>query len=75
MVDASSPTRLDEAKQVLSDVLQEEKVMGKPLLILANKQDMNGAMSPEQIRDGLGIESLLGGDQHHNVRMVSVLSP
>ena len=68
-MDASSSSRLDEAKRVLSDVLQEERVRGKPLLILANKQDQEGALSEEGMKAGLELDSLLPGQ---NGRVVSL---
>ena len=64
-MDASSPVRLDEAKQVLSGMLQEECVTGKPLLIFANKQDQEGALSEDEIRARLELDTLLGEHRHH----------
>jgi ADP-ribosylation factor-like protein 1 len=34
---------------------QEDELKGVPLLILANKQDLAGAMTPEQISEALGL--------------------
>lgn len=33
VVDASAPTRLDECRKVLAEVLKEEMIHGKPLLL------------------------------------------
>lgn len=38
--------------------MQEEDLKGVPLLVLANKQDLAGAMTAEQISDTLGLISL-----------------
>lgn len=44
VVDASSDdNRIDETKDVLSAFLQHDRVMGKPLLILCNKSDVEDA--------------------------------
>ena len=59
-MDASSQERLDEARQVLSGVLQDEQMVGKPLLIFANKQDQEGALDDTEISNRLELDALLG---------------
>ena len=72
MVDAGSPDRLNEARQVLSGVLQDETVAGKPLVILANKQDQSGALGTEEVRERLGLDSLVNeNQQQQRIRVVS----
>ena len=71
VVDAGSPDRLNEARQVLGGVLQEEKVAGKPLVILANKQDQPGALGTEEVRERLGLDTLLNENQQQCIRVVS----
>ena len=73
MVDAASPERLDESKQVLGGVLRDEMVKGKPLVILANKQDQVGALSPEGVRERLGLDTLLENQQQQHIRVVSLM--
>ena len=36
-------------------MLQEEELKGAPVLVLANKQDLPGAMNEKEIFDGLGL--------------------
>ena len=38
VVDACSVDRLEEAKEALANVVQHEKMEGKPLLVFANKR-------------------------------------
>ncbi|KAJ3005223.1 ADP-ribosylation factor-like protein 13B [Thoreauomyces humboldtii] len=53
VVDASSPERAEEAGEALCEVYADEKMKGKPLLILANKQDLPGVLSCSQLREVL----------------------
>ena len=55
VVDSTAPERLEEARQVLLGVLKEETVAGKPLLVIANKQEQSGALSPEEVQEKLGL--------------------
>ena len=36
-------------------MLQEPELKGVPLLVLANKQDLRGAVSPDKVADSLGL--------------------
>ena len=49
VVDASDSSRLQEAADCLQQIAEEPTMQGKPLLILANKQDVPGALSPEAL--------------------------
>jgi signal recognition particle receptor subunit beta len=49
VVDASDHGRVAEAKEALNRVLEHEQMRGKPLLIFANKQDLEGAMNEDQL--------------------------
>ena len=69
MVDAGCPDRLNEARQILEGVLGEEMVAGKPLVIFANKQDQSGALSPEEVRERLGLNSL-SENQRQSIKVV-----
>lgn len=41
--------RMSEAKQALKGVVSSEELVGVPLLVLANKQDIDGAMKASEI--------------------------
>lgn len=74
VVDSGSADRLDEAKEEFAAIAQHEKVKGKPLLIFANKQDLD-----EVIDDGgaiahhLDLDAVLG-DNRVNSSVVRRLS-
>ena len=63
MVDATSVDRIAEAKEALSNVLNDERMVGKPLLIFANKQDREGAMDESELVTKLELDRLLGENQ------------
>ena len=56
VVDSADRERLAEAKEMLGSVLKYEKLDNVPLLVLANKDDLEGKMSLEEISVGLGLE-------------------
>ena len=49
VVDSADRRRLADMLSELKAILGEEKLAGATLLVLANKQDVRGAMSPEEI--------------------------
>ena len=59
VVDSSSPERLDLCRQELLSVLQEQRMLSASLLILANKQDVPGAVSIETLKESLCWDKLL----------------
>ena len=58
MVDSTDKERLEYSKQELDIMLQEEELKGAPVLVLANKQDLPGAMSEQEIFSGLGLTNI-----------------
>ena len=48
--------RLPKAKSYLHRVLQDKDLKDAPVLIMANKQDVEGALTSEQIYEKLEIE-------------------
>jgi ADP-ribosylation factor-like protein 2 len=49
VVDSADLARLEDCKTELHSLLQEERLFGSTLLILANKQDIPSALSLEEI--------------------------
>jgi ADP-ribosylation factor-like protein 13B len=45
VVDASDPDRFDESKTVLEEMISHKMVTGKPFIVVANKQDKQGAIA------------------------------
>ncbi|XP_061423407.1 ADP-ribosylation factor-like protein 13B [Lethenteron reissneri] len=58
-VDSSDAERLQEAHETLSAVLVDPRVAGKPLLVLANKQDKVGALGAAEVIEHLSLEQLV----------------
>jgi len=64
VVDSVDRWRLEECRAQLHDLLGQEKLAGASLLIFANKQDLGGALSFEEIAKVLQLdESTMAG--HH----------
>lgn len=59
VVDASDMSRLEEGRGVLENLLSHEKLTGKPVLLLANKQDCEGALDELDIVERLNIEAVV----------------
>uniref|UniRef100_A0A0A9XY23 ADP-ribosylation factor-like protein 13B n=2 Tax=Lygus hesperus TaxID=30085 RepID=A0A0A9XY23_LYGHE len=72
VVDASDENRLGEAKVLLYNLLTNEKLAGKPLLVLANKQDIPNALDEIDIVESLSLEPLV--NQQKCVTLVEVCS-
>lgn len=51
VVDSADKLRLANCKNELRTLLQEERLAGATLLVLANKQDVPGALSSKEIKD------------------------
>ncbi|KAL5999471.1 ADP-ribosylation factor-like protein 2 [Asimina triloba] len=58
VVDSSDVRRLDDCKLELDNLLKEERLSGASLLILANKQDIQGALTPAEIAKALNLEAM-----------------
>ncbi|NXI05452.1 AR13A protein, partial [Pachycephala philippinensis] len=59
VLDSGDLARVDEARRVLSRVLSHPDVSGKPLLLLANKQDSAAALLPCELIERLSLERLV----------------
>lgn len=57
VVDSIDQLRLQQCRDSLFDLLQQEKLAGATLLIFANKQDIDGAMTSQEIAQILELES------------------
>lgn len=58
MVDSNDKMRLADCKKELYTCLKQEKLAGATLLIYCNKQDVEGALTPDEIKDFLDLESI-----------------
>lgn len=63
MVDSSDAERLSECSSVLRGMLDHHQVRGKPILLLANKSDVEHAQDEVEMVSQLDIESLVNSAQ------------
>ncbi|XP_052519377.1 ADP-ribosylation factor-like protein 13A, partial [Budorcas taxicolor] len=59
VLDSSDLERMQEVKVILPNLLSDERVAGKPILLLANKQDKTDALPPGDIIEYLLLERLM----------------
>ncbi|XP_067455755.1 ADP-ribosylation factor-like protein 13A isoform X1 [Thunnus thynnus] len=59
VVDSSDRHRMKEVKEVLADLLKQPRVAGKPILVLANKQDKMNALLGSELIEMLSLERLV----------------
>lgn len=63
---------MDEVKRVLHNLLQHEKIAGKPILLLANKQDQENALDEIDLVDKLDLEKIV--NENHCPTLVETCS-
>ena len=51
VVDSSDKLRIQDCKEELHNLLKQEKLAGATLLVFCNKQDINGALKVEEIKN------------------------
>lgn len=56
VVDSADRMRLEQCRDALQNLLQQDKLAGASLLIFANKQDIEGALSSDQIMSVLELD-------------------
>eukprot|EP00246_Nothoceros_aenigmaticus_P009694 TRINITY_DN2543_c0_g2_i1.p3 TRINITY_DN2543_c0_g2~~TRINITY_DN2543_c0_g2_i1.p3 ORF type:complete len:100 (-),score=17.13 TRINITY_DN2543_c0_g2_i1:429-728(-) len=73
VVDSSDLRRLDDCRDELHSLLKEERLTGASLLILANKQDIDGALTVNDITKVLRLE-MMDNTRHWHIRGCSAIS-
>lgn len=58
LVDSADVERIPEAREEMNAVLSSDELSGAPLLVLANKQDLPGALNAAALTDKLGLNAL-----------------
>ncbi|XP_028283642.1 ADP-ribosylation factor-like protein 14 [Parambassis ranga] len=61
VVDSSDLQRLSEARRELENTLRSDQLRGRPLVLLANKQDVNGALTGTEIKDKFNLRRICAG--------------
>uniref|UniRef100_A0A1A8GCJ2 ADP-ribosylation factor-like 13b n=1 Tax=Nothobranchius korthausae TaxID=1143690 RepID=A0A1A8GCJ2_9TELE len=59
VVDSTDVQRIQETRETMAEVLQHPRIAGKPVLVLANKQDQEGALAEADIIENLSLEKLV----------------
>ncbi|KAL4660470.1 ADP-ribosylation factor-like protein 4D [Arapaima gigas] len=65
VVDSTEVERMEEAKVELHKISRTSENQGVPVLILANKQDLPGAMSVVEVEKVLALHELSASTLHH----------
>ncbi|KAJ4376763.1 hypothetical protein N0V86_006880 [Didymella sp. IMI 355093] len=58
VVDATDRERVGDCRNELAGLLLEERLSGASLLVFKNKSDVPGAMSEDEVRQGLGLDAI-----------------
>lgn len=58
VIDSADRKRIEETGLEQADLLEEDKLSGVPVIVLANKQDLVTALSPDEVADGLNLYSI-----------------
>ncbi|KAE9379088.1 ARF/SAR superfamily [Stipitochalara longipes BDJ] len=58
VVDATDRLRVDDCREELHGLLQEERLSGASLLVFANKTDVSGCMDEAEIQEGLQLNAI-----------------
>ena len=58
VVDSTDKERFEQAKQALSLLIFDEELKGVPLLVYANKQDLNEAVYPNELFEYLNLKNI-----------------
>ena len=75
VVDSADQARLEICKKELSSLLEQEKLAGASLLILANKQDVKGAFNSDEIASALRLrEDSSFQNRHWSIRGCSAVT-
>lgn len=60
IVDSADRERMVEAREELFGILESDEMRGVPVVVIANKQDLPGAISPSQVVEQLHLSKLTG---------------
>ena len=60
VVDSNDRDRIEDAAEELKKMLAEEELKDCAVLVMANKQDLNGALAPGEVTEKLGMGQLKG---------------
>lgn len=65
VVDSADRVRLEQCREALMDLLNQERLAGATLLIFANKQDIDGALTSQEISQVLELDTHASFQKRH----------
>lgn len=74
VVDSADRRRLKDCRDELFGLLSQEKLAGASLLIFANKQDLDGALSCDEIAEALELKSDIFAKRHWQIHPCSAVT-
>ena len=60
VVDSNDKDKIKESADELKNMLNDEDLKNGPILVMANKQDIKGCLSPNQVTEELGMSQFKG---------------
>lgn len=76
VIDSSNRARINQNRTVFSNFVENSKVVGKPILVIGNKQDLNNSLDESEIVQYLNLEELANKFEIPcRVETCSVLNP
>lgn len=61
VVDSSDRARMEEARRELESTMRSEQLKGRAVIVIANKQDVNGALTTTEIKDTFHLRKICSG--------------
>lgn len=74
VVDSADRRRLRDCREELAALLSQEKLAGASVLIFANKQDLAGALSSDEIAEALGLHGDIFKARHWAIHPCSAVT-
>ncbi|XP_066559966.1 ADP-ribosylation factor-like protein 13B [Amia ocellicauda] len=74
VVDSSDVERIQENKNTLAEVLRHPRIAGKPVLVLANKQDCDGALCEADLIKSLALEKVVNENKCCQIQPCSAVT-
>ena len=74
VVDSADRRRLKACREELHKLLKQERLAGASLLVFANKQDLMGALTSEQIAEVLGLGGEAFSNRHWQIHPCSAVT-
>uniref|UniRef100_A0A6U4LUL4 ADP-ribosylation factor-like protein 2 n=2 Tax=Hemiselmis andersenii TaxID=464988 RepID=A0A6U4LUL4_HEMAN len=72
VVDSADRRRLGDCAEELGNLLSQEKLAGASLLVFANKQDLEGSLTADEIKEGLGLDKI--SNRHWQIQGCSAVT-